>query len=667
MSHKTGALHDRWIRGFIISVLMMVSGSLLLAAPAAESTAANQATTPAANSTPAGAAGRLMTREDVEAFIDGIVQLQIQQEGIAGAVVAVVKDGSVLLAKGYGDSDVQKKKSVSSNATLFRPGSISKLLTFTAVMQLVEQGRLDLDKDVNSYLDFRIPEFESKPITLRHLMTHTAGFEETGKELFVGDAKSIRPLRAYLAGHLPARIFPPGTIPAYSNYGACLAGYIVQRASGEPFNQYVDRHIFKPLQMNHTTFAQPLPDALAPLMSKGYGKSSEAAREFEYIQAWPAGSLSTTADDITRFMLAHLQEGRYGAAQILKPETIKLMHARAFGVTPFTNAMALGFYEESRNGHRIIGHGGDTQWFHSDLHLVQDVNLGFYVSYNSAGKGGGSPRSALWAKFLDRYYPYQPPTGKKYANASVDVRKIVGRYITSRRFETKLPAVSNPFAQTVVSSNSDGTISVNSIKDLAGNVKRFEEIGPMLFREVGGQGLLAWKTAPESSLVMAGDVPVMAFQKLGMFRNGILHMIFLGSSAAIFLLTLLLWPIAAMARKHYGKPLDWTVGQKRRRNFVRLVCLIVLFFLGGFVGIFSGHLPLPLLSTKSEAWIHALQVLGILGAAGSLVIAYCVLRSWRDAQTWIWTKVWDGFILLGAAGFILFILSWPLLNFNLNY
>ena len=662
MTFQMNSLRGGWFRALIVSLLALISGAPLFASAERDSPETLSASVPSAT-----VSGRPMAREDVEAFLDGLVPLQIQREGIAGAVVAVVKDGAVILSKGYGYADVERKRPVTPDATLFRPGSISKLFTWTAVMQLVEQGKIDCDKDVNSYLDFKIPPFEGKPVTLRNLMTHTPGFEETVKLLFLDDAKAILPLGAYVTRYLPARIFPPGTTPAYSNYGVTLAGYIIERISGEPFDRYINHHIFKPLGMNHTTFAQPLPDALKPLMSKGYARSPQPAKDFELVQAWPAGSVSTTAEDMARFMLAHLQGGRHGDAQILKPETVRLMHARAFEVTPFTNAMALGFYEESRNGHRVIGHGGDTRWFHSDLHLVPDANLGFFVSYNSAGNGEGSPRSALWTQFLDRYYPGRPAAPEKAAKESGDIRKVVGRYQASRRSETKLLALTNPLSQTVVSSNADGTIRVNTFKNFSGEVKRFERIGPMLFREVGGQALLAWKTARDGTLVMASDRPYVVFQKVGSMRNGLLHMIVLFSSLAICLLTLLLWPIAAMARRHYGKPLEWTVGQKRRRMLVRVVCLIDLVFFGALIAIFSGDFPAPLLSTRFDAWIHVLQVLGLLGAVGSLVVAYSVLRSWGDSRIWFWTKVWDGFILLGAAGYVFFVFSWHMTNFNLKY
>jgi CubicO group peptidase (beta-lactamase class C family) len=217
-----------------------------------------------------------MTAADVEAFLDGILPLQLKQDDIGGATVAVVKDGRLLFAKGYGYADVEKKKPVSAQETLFRPGSISKLFTWTAIMQLFEQGKLDLDRDINDYLDFKIPEAFGKPITLKNVMTHTPGFEEQIKDLF-----SVNPLTPnlgqYLKTHIPARIYPPGTVPAYSNYATAVAGYIVERVSGRPFEEYIAENIFKPLNMTHSTFVQPLPRISLRSMSNGYRLGSDPA------------------------------------------------------------------------------------------------------------------------------------------------------------------------------------------------------------------------------------------------------------------------------------------------------------------------------------------------------------------------------------------------------
>ena len=247
-------------RGLLALALGLIFASAPLLAQSADKAIAAPAAAKDEKGLPvAGTGAHQLTAEDLEAFLDGTMPAQLNREDIAGAVIAVVKDGKVLFAKGYGFSDVEKRTPVTPDATLFRPGSISKLFTWTSVMQLVEQGKLDLDKDVNEYIDFKIPQAFGKPVTLKDIMTHTAGFEETARDLFVADAQHMTPLDQYLKEHMPRRIFPPFVVPAYSNYATTLAGYIVQRVSGKPFSQYVADNIYTPLEMTRTTFVQPLP------------------------------------------------------------------------------------------------------------------------------------------------------------------------------------------------------------------------------------------------------------------------------------------------------------------------------------------------------------------------------------------------------------------------
>jgi len=609
-----------------------------------------------------------LTKEDVEVFLDGFMPMQLQREDIAGAVVLIVKDGRVLFAKGYGFSDVKSRKPVTVEATLFRPGSISKTFTWTAIMQLVEQGKLDLNRDVNDYLDFKIPAPFGKPITLLDIMTHTPGFEEQIKDLFVANASDVRPLNQYLPTHLPRQVYPPGTTPAYSNYATALAGYIVQRVSGMPFDDYIEKNILHPLEMNHTTFRQPLPDNLKPLMSEGYKKASEAAKPFEFVQAFPAGSVSTTADDMSRFMIAHLQDGEYNGVRILQPQTAELMHAPAFTSLPTMNSMAHGFYDESRNGHRIIGHGGDTQWFHSDMHLMLDQHLGFFVSYNSAGKGDISPRSALWRHFLDRYYPYTPPAGEKMAEAAHDAKLVAGTYWSSRRAGPNIADVINAFGQTKVKVNDDGTISVEGYKDYAGNPKRYEEIAPLLFREVHGQDKIGFKRNATGSLDFFVDFPAVEYQPTPVLKKGLLNTAILGFALVLFALTLLFWPVNAILRKHYEVRLELSQPYRSWRALMRLVCLINLAFTGLFVlWIASIDSDIAGLSSHFDFRLHLLQALGLIGLLGSLLsVLYC-LRSWRSESLWFWSKIWNTLLMLACLGFVFFLLNWHMLNFNLRY
>jgi CubicO group peptidase (beta-lactamase class C family) len=624
----------------------------------------------AASTGPTPATGSAeMTAADVAAFLDGVMPLQLAREDVAGAVVLVVKDGKVLYAKGYGYADVEKKTPVTPDGTLFRPGSVSKLLTWTAVMQLVEQGKLDLDRDVNDYLDFKIPATYPKPITLRNIMTHTSGFEETVKDMWLANPSDIIPIGDYVKAHIPERIFPPGVTPAYSNYATTVAGYIVERVSGESYYDYIEHHILGPLGMQHSTFRQPLPENLKSMMSSGYTVASEPAKPFELIEPAPAGSSSVTASDMSHFIIAHLQDGKYENVQILKPETVQMMHSRQFANVPEMNAMCLGFYEESRNGHRIIGHAGDTIYFHTDLHLIPDAGVGFFVSYNSLGKGEISPRDALWHQFLDRYFPYTPSAEPTYANATEDANTVSGSYIVSRRMESNFLAVLSALQQLKIAPNpTDNTIIASELKDLNGKPKHFREIGPLLFRDINGQAKLAFKRDDAGNLVAVIDYPFMVFQHASWYRSSTFNQIVIFGALGIFLLTLLLWPITYFVRRHYGQTLKLSPTLAKLRPWVRIVCAVDLVFVAVFVTIVVlVEKYLSLFSSKTDIWFHLLQFFGFIGALGGLLILWNAIASWRDQERSLWSKIGDTLIVLAALGYTWFAAYWNMLSFSVHY
>ena len=608
-----------------------------------------------------------MTAADVEAFLAGIVPQQLERENIAGATISVVKDGKLLFAKGYGFTDVANKKPVLADGTMFRPGSISKLFTWTAVMQLQEQGKLDLGHDVNEYLDFKIPEAFGKPITLKDIMTHTPGFEEQVKDLFT--IGTVTPdLGGYLKTHIPRRIYPPGTTPAYSNFATALAGYIVERVSGRPFAEYIAENIFRPLGMTDSTFAQPLPPELVPKMSNGYRLASDKdPAAFEVVVPFPAGSLSSTSADMAKFMLAHLQGGQLGNARILRTETVQLMHSRLFALDPAANAMAYGFYEESRNGHRIIGHGGDTIAFHSDLHLIPDAGVGFFVSYNSAGKGEISPRTILWEAFLNRYFPFTPSVMPTLDSEKVDAQAVSGRYMLSRRSETTFLKVASILGEAAVSAREDGTIEVAGLNEASGQPKRWREVAPMTFREVNSQDTLIFKPDANGIMQMILPYPFMVFQRVGTWENSGTLLPVLGISLFIMLLTLLLAPIAWLVRRHYGHKLDLTPLERWLRIGVWIVFALDLIFVLAFVGLVtyaSSHIEL--LSDSGNIWIYLIQTIGILGAIGTLVVLYNAIKSWMGSRR-IWNKLRATVFVLACMGFLWFALAANLLIFRSNY
>jgi CubicO group peptidase (beta-lactamase class C family) len=615
-----------------------------------------------------------LTQTDVASFFDGLVPFALRRSDIAGGVIVVVKDGSVLFAKGYGYADIAKRTPVSPDNTLFRPGSISKLFTWTAVMQQVEQGKLQLDHDVNDYLDFKIPPYQGKPVTLRNLLTHTPGFEDSAKGLLPASIDEVN-LERYLKAHIPARIFPPGEIVAYSNYGCGLAGYIVQRVSGERFEDYIAQHILQPLGMTHSSFAQPLPPSLSPLMAKGYKTASEGKPQpFELVDPAPAGSMSTTAADMAHFMIAHLQDGAYDNTRILQPATAQLMHSKQYTPAPGINGFDLGFYQEDRNGLRIIGHGGDTVYFHSDLHLLPDQHIGVFMSFNSAGNpeahGTLMVRSAIFDAFLDRYFPYTPAAQPTLPTAKEDAAKVAGWYQASRRNESALRML-YLFGQVNVATQPDGTLSVSMLTDYAGQPLRWREVGPLQYREVNGQEKLAFVTDPDGSIrYWATDyLPgVEVFQHVSASRSqgqvGLLIVVVI----LIVLVTLLIWLAGWLTRRHYRSTLAVPPELRRTRLLSRLGALALMVDVLGWLSLIVavGIDENVLLHGAATPWMYLLYVLGVVALLGVIAILVHSWRCWRTPRGWL-VRTGETLLALAALYAAWFILAFGLVSFSVAY
>ncbi len=597
-----------------------------------------------------------LTAADVATFFDALIPLHLRRDDIPGAVVAIVKDGQVLFARGYGYADIAAKRPVSADATLFRIASISKLFAWTAVMQLVEQGKLELDRDVNEYLDFRIPATFPQPITLRHLMTHTPGFEEVSLKHDMPPSQLLS-LREYLITRLPRRIFQPGETPAYSNYGSALAGYIVERVSGRTFENYIDDHIFRPLDMRHSTFAQPLPDSLEPLLARGYRLASQPPRNFDTVETYPGGSMSSTAEDMTHFMIAHLQEGRLGAAQILKPETARMMQSCQLGPIPAKSGMAFAFAEGMRNGHRSIGHGGGLPSFRSQLLLVPDLRLGFYMAQNGIG---GDLTNIAWRTFFDHYFPAASPVIEVTTNAVADSSELIGSYIPSRRFDTSIFKFRTMFIQSRVSRSADGTIYFDAVQEY-GRHKRLRPVSSMVYRAVDGPERIEFRRDVKGNLEIVGDWSFNVFQRVPWYEKKRLNTIVISASAALFALTLLLWPMGALTRRHYGRKLKLGRANHWVRVLVRLVCALNLIFLCAGFELFW-RLPDPSLNLLA----HLVQAAGIIGAVGTLIVLYDAVRCWADRERWWFSKVHAVALTLACMCFVGFALIWGLFDFSFH-
>jgi CubicO group peptidase (beta-lactamase class C family) len=570
---------------------------------------------------------------ELEAFFDQVIASHLESLNVPGAALAVVKEGELILSKGYGYADLESSRVVDPSRTLFRTGSVAKLFTWTAVMQQVEQGRLDLHADVNEYLDFTLPDNFAEPVTLAHLMTHTPGFEDVGDGLFVFTQEETLPLGEYLKQRMPARVFPPGRVAAYSNYGTALAGYIVERVSGEPFIDYVEEHIFSPLGMVRSTFRQPLPAELAPDMASGYGyhNGEYVKGAFLFTGPYPAGSMTTTAEDMAAFMLAYLHNGRYGQAVLLQPETVAQMQQRLYTPDPRLNAMAHGFMEMEINEQRILYHRGSIYQFNSGLFLLPDHNIGIFISYNGLG-GSEAPRLLIEA-FIDRFFPStqaepsSPPPGTEERVAS-----FTGEYQLARAHFNNMGKVFRLLDAVQVSETPEGDLALT----VMGRPEVFQEVEPGVFRQQGRENLLVFQDDAEGTtwLSLESGSPFDSFIATSAFRvpwytTLSFTALLILSSLVIFLVSIAGWGIGRLLRRRRGshtadhdRKLRWAAAA-----FGALFLLYLVFFVA-IMGDIDPAYGMPRVIFREPPLIIALILLPWLMGAAAITLTGFILWSW---------------------------------------
>lgn len=604
-----------------------------------------------------------LTAADAGGWLDGLVPWMLERNDVAGAAVAIVKDGNILLQRGYGHADVAAGTPIDPALTLFRPGSVTKLVTWTAVMQLVGQGLIDLDADINRYLDFQVPRNPAPgdpAVTMRHVLTHTTGFEDSIKGLMRAGFNPTEPLHETLRANVPRRLFEPGTVPGYSNYATGLAGLVVERLAGQPFDDYVEQHIFAPLGMRHSTMRQPLPERFRPLLAQGYHLASAAPRDYQMLVPAPSGSLAATAVDMARFMIAHLEGAAGRDSPILDAETAALMHAPQANHTPPLNTMALGFYQNGIGSDRVIGHGGDTLWFHTQLYLFLDHGVGLYVSLNSAGRNAAYDviHRELFRGFSERYFP--DSVRAPAAGAETDARAATERarllasnaYRTSRRSESGPARLMGTLGQIRVTVNPDGTVSVPLPIGANGDPMRWREVSPWLWQRTDGPERLA--AVVEDGRVVYWSVdpfaPFLVFQPVPAAQSAIWLMPALQLSLAWLAMTLFAWPVLALVRRRHGIPSGWT---RRRLPIHRAsrvgVALVLACWLGALMLMGYAAADYTRFSAALDGWIHALGALALLACTvGLAAIALNAWQAWASGTRWL-DRAANAAVLIAAA------------------
>ncbi|WP_430420245.1 serine hydrolase domain-containing protein [Phenylobacterium sp.] len=392
--------------------------------------------------------GQAIAPAELEAFVDGWMSDAMRREHVAGATVSIVQNGQVVLKKGYGFSNLEPRKPVDPDRTLFRIGSISKTFTWILLMKEVEAGRIRLDAPINLYLNEKVRlTGKSRDVTVRSLMEHTPGFEDRALgQLFERDPRRIRPLDLYLRQERPGRDRKPGLVSSYSNYGVGLAGAAVTFGKGKTFERMVEDEITIPLGMNRTTFREPrperrglpaaMPQRLRDDISTGYSwrNAGFAANDYEYIgQVAPAGSASSTSGDMARYMLMLLGDGQWNGKTVFGPRAARAFRSPLRQTPDGVNGWAHGFMVFSLPGDfKGYGHGGDTLAFHSNMMVIPELGLGIFVSTNSengAKLAGPLPESVV------RYFYARPETFPRPGSAALARAGALfeGAYLSTRR------------------------------------------------------------------------------------------------------------------------------------------------------------------------------------------------------------------------------------------
>jgi hypothetical protein len=420
--------------------------------------------------------------------------------------------------------------------------------------------------------------------------------------------------------------------------------------------------------MAHSTFAQPLSEQFRAQAAKGYRSASDAPSEFEIVVTRPAGSMTATAADMGRFMLAHLQQGSLDGNAILDPATTALMHSPSQSGLPGFAAMAHGFFTATQNGRTVIGHGGDTIVFHTELSLLPQDGVGIFFSFNSRGKDSAvyGARKELFDGFMDRYFPVAQIDPPQLASAASDAQQIAGRYQSSRRIENGFLSVLYLLSQTVITAHPDGTITTPSGID--GSVGTYREVGPQLWRKQGGTQTLAFQRVNGVKTVIDSENPVSVLQDAPFLRSAPLNLTVMSLSLAVLLCTLVLWPLGAVLRRADRATSTAPAGLPRLRLVQRLAVAVVAVYLFAWFKLIQPVLSsdLGIYSTANDGLVRLLQAAGVLAVAAAGAGLWAAWRMQSVGASRL-SRLWSVLVALALLGVLWIAAIGGLLSWNLNY
>lgn len=588
---------------------------------------------------------------------------KMEKYHVPGAALVFVKDGQILFSQGYGYGNLETKNPVIPEQTIFRVGSISKLFTATAVMQLAEQKKLQLNDNINQFLDksFQISDTYSKPITLANILTHTDGFDfGWGSGVFARSHQKLVPLGDFLKQNLPPRIYLPGEIYLYGSVGMTLAGHIIEKITGVSFHKYIQENIFKPLEMNQSSFSQPLPDQLNQNLAIGYKyhKGKFIPRPFGYFQSPPAGSLSATPTDIAHFLIAHLQDGQYKESSILQKDTVQEMQNQQFTVNPNMAGATYGFYERFFQGERIIEHSGRLNGYNSLLFLLPKDNLGFFLACNT---NGGKLINEFRTEFLENYYPEQEQASINRASIPEPVtpasslKHLSGIYRLNQYAHNsmdKLGVLLGVAPEIKLKMNNDQTLTLSDNPQ-----EKWIQVAPLLFLSQKKRNYITFKKINGRMHLFQGDRAFLTFEKLAWYEPVRVQVIVFIICLIIFLVTLVLWLVQLTFQLSILNNIIDAPWLKESAILLAMVNIIFTF------GLYLAFIRLDFWQLLYELpkvvkfLVQLPKVSAFLGASlGALVIV-----SLMKEGNFLALKIWYFIIALAGINFTLYLKYWNLL------
>ncbi len=600
----------------------------LLAPPPGEIAAAPMVTAPVSDGS-----ARLDT------YVDGIVARLRREYGLPALTISVVRNDALLLAKGYGLADLASARPVVADTTLFRIGSVSKTFIWTAVTMLVERGQIDLDADVNSYLkSVRVAEAFGKPVTMRHLMHHRAGFEDSIRVFSVSD-NDPRTLAELLAQHQPARVFAPGMRTSYSNWGAVLAAQVVADVSGQAYDDFLQAEILNPLGMRATTFVAPakMDEGTRANLATGYKNAIGALGLQTYLQMgayWPAGGVASTATDMARWMRFHLNGGELEGVRLMSAQAHARMWTRAYNDRPGAPDLAHGFQDRSYHGLRLICHGGATSAFYTNMVMVPELGLGIFVSQSS--RQTWLSVNQLPTLIVDhiRGGTYQPVLAVDPAEPDA-LTEMAGTYLQNARVFSSFAAVFALDSTAQISPVSADALRVS----LNGETIQYRRVGAErdLFESASGTRI-GFLREGGRVVALVDTSGAFTMEKVGILENPETALAALGAAVLLSLTTLLgfWWRLGRGTTYGHGTAASVAAGA----SLLATLCVL------GFVAA-AGLLVMDITSLGSVAFAASYPRLsmfythyaGWVIAGSAMLLCLALLPAWKAAGWGLWRRL----------------------------